>query len=83
MIGDAILVMQCYSTFIRIINDLLCPYMDSFIVLYLDDILHSIKHKGIFASYRNNARDKEEEQNLSWFKEIRVHHELSVHGLPI
>jgi len=42
--------------------------MDSFIILYLDDILHSIKHRRTFAKYRNNARDKEEAQNSSDLK---------------
>ena len=42
--------------------------MDSFIILYLDDILHSIKHRRTFAKYRNNARDKQEAQNSSDLK---------------
>jgi hypothetical protein len=27
------------ATFMRLINDVLCPYLDSFVILYLDDIL--------------------------------------------
>jgi len=27
------------ATFIRLMNDVLCPYLDSFVILYLDDIL--------------------------------------------
>ena len=39
MIGHAFRVDECLTTFMRMMNDILQPFTNSFVVVYLDDIL--------------------------------------------
>jgi hypothetical protein len=45
MVGHAIWIDKCTKTFMRLMNEVLKPYLDKFVVVYLDDILIFNKSK--------------------------------------